>query len=161
LKAINEWDELDDEQAFLDKYGFKPSRQYVLVHGGKRYASKAIVGAAHGYDRPDLGPLTASDFSGGVASSGAASLLETNGFTVESAATNFSLGSWVFKVNPEHFDLARALAVLPTLQWVARQSFKQIRPGDTVRLWQSGREAGVLARGRILTEPAEEGIDPS
>jgi 5-methylcytosine-specific restriction protein A len=62
--AISEFDRIG-RTAFLDKYGFGPAREYMLVDGGNQYDSKAICGAAHGYDLPDLGPLRATDFSGG------------------------------------------------------------------------------------------------
>ena len=51
--------------AFLARYGFHPARIYFLVHDGREYDSKAVVGAAHGYDQPRLGPLKAVAFSGG------------------------------------------------------------------------------------------------
>ena len=41
--------------AFLNRYGFGQARSYFLVRDGKSYDSKAIVGCAHGYARPDLG----------------------------------------------------------------------------------------------------------
>ena len=47
LAALAEHDQLGQDQ-FLDKYGFDRARLYVLVHDGKPYDSKAIVGAAHG-----------------------------------------------------------------------------------------------------------------
>jgi 5-methylcytosine-specific restriction protein A len=65
-QALAEHDELG-EDAFLRKYGFGRAREYVLVHEGKRYASKAIVGAAYGHQHRDRGPLRARDFSGGEA----------------------------------------------------------------------------------------------
>lgn len=64
LAATREADELGRDR-FLQKYGFGESRQYFLRHEGKLYDSKAIIGAAHGFQHPDLGPLTAHDFSGG------------------------------------------------------------------------------------------------
>jgi hypothetical protein len=67
LDAIAEFDRLERNR-FLKKYGFGPSRSYWLVHDGRRYDSKAIIGAAHGYARPDLGPLKAGVFTGGEAS---------------------------------------------------------------------------------------------
>jgi 5-methylcytosine-specific restriction protein B len=80
LKAIEEADTLG-RSAFLDKYGFSPSRKYFLLDEGKRYDSKAIVGAAHGYQYPDLGPLKPSEFSGGEKT--VQRKLEQLGFTVE------------------------------------------------------------------------------
>ena len=64
LAAIREADGLGREQ-FFKKYGFGESRQYFLRYDGNLYDSKAIVGAAHGFQHPDLGPLTSHDFSGG------------------------------------------------------------------------------------------------
>jgi 5-methylcytosine-specific restriction protein B len=64
LSAIAEADALGRE-AFLEKYGFRPSRDYFLEHEGKDYDSKAIVGAAHGFQHPELGPLKPTEFSGG------------------------------------------------------------------------------------------------
>ncbi|SRR5581483_401841 len=49
LAAIDEYDALGQD-GFLAKYGFDRSRSYLLVHDGKAYDSKAIVGAAHGVD---------------------------------------------------------------------------------------------------------------
>ncbi len=62
--ALSEYDDTGQD-AFLSKYGFGPSRSYFLIANGRRYDSKAIVGAAYGFEHPDLGPLRASEFSGG------------------------------------------------------------------------------------------------
>jgi hypothetical protein len=64
FQALAEYDELG-EDAFLTKYGFDRSRTYWLLHNGKRYASKAIFGAAFGYLAPGAQPLKASEFAGG------------------------------------------------------------------------------------------------
>jgi hypothetical protein len=80
LQAAQEFDALGRE-AFLARYGFGKAREYFLVLGGKRYDSKAIMGAAHGYQFPKDGPLQAADFSGGDATVKAK--LEQLGFTVE------------------------------------------------------------------------------
>lgn len=47
LRAIGEYDRLGQD-GFLERYGFDRACQYLLVYGGKRYDSKAIVGVAHG-----------------------------------------------------------------------------------------------------------------
>ena len=65
LQAIEECNQCGRDK-FLEKYGFYKSINIWLVHNGQSYDSKAIVGVAHGYARPDLGPLTSGDFSGGV-----------------------------------------------------------------------------------------------
>jgi hypothetical protein len=64
-KAMEEFDRLGRD-AFLEKYGFGRTREYVLQKDGRSYYSKAIAGAAHGY-LPGRSTLTASEFSGGEA----------------------------------------------------------------------------------------------
>jgi len=83
LDAIAEYDRLGRDR-FLEKYGFGPSRSYWLVHNRKQYDSKAVIGAAHGYARPDLGPMSADEFSGGEAT--VRRKLESLGFQVETRA---------------------------------------------------------------------------
>ncbi len=78
-RAIVEFDRLGRE-AFLARFGFRKARGYFLVRGERRYDSKAVLGVAHGYDRPDIGPLKPQDFSGGDAT--VARRLEDLGFYV-------------------------------------------------------------------------------
>lgn len=77
-KAIEEYDRLGRD-TFLRAYGFRRARHYLLLHEGRPYDSKAIIGAAHGHV-PGQSPLPARDFSGGAAH--AAALLENLGFAV-------------------------------------------------------------------------------
>jgi hypothetical protein len=79
LQAIHEYERLGQD-AFLGKYGFRPARNCLLLHEGERYDSKAIAGAAHGYQYPDRGPLRPGDFNGGAPT---VSALEALGFEVE------------------------------------------------------------------------------
>lgn len=53
------------EPAFLAKYGFEPSRRYLITRDGVSYPSKPILAAAHAVQFPAAGPLTNGDFSGG------------------------------------------------------------------------------------------------
>ncbi len=55
--------------AFLTRYGFGKSRDFLVRNpaNGELCDSKAIVGAAYGYQYPDEGPLKPGDFSGGEA----------------------------------------------------------------------------------------------
>jgi 5-methylcytosine-specific restriction protein A len=62
--AVEEFDDLGRE-AFLRKYGFGPAKAYFLVLNGRKYDSKAIMGAAHGHQHPDQGALKPEQFSGG------------------------------------------------------------------------------------------------
>lgn len=55
--------------AFLKRYGFGKSRDYLVrdPRSGEMCDSKAVVGAAYGYQFPEEGPLKPSDYSGGEA----------------------------------------------------------------------------------------------
>jgi hypothetical protein len=61
---MDEFDVLGEE-AFLKKYGFGHAREYFVRRDNRLYDSKAVVGAAYGYQFPDQGPLKSADFSGG------------------------------------------------------------------------------------------------
>jgi 5-methylcytosine-specific restriction enzyme B len=64
LAAIAEFDEIGQED-FLAKYGFGPSREYVVRWRGRDYDSKALLGAAYVHQFPGAQPLRSGDFSGG------------------------------------------------------------------------------------------------
>ena len=109
LDAIAEFDRLGRD-AFLDKYGFGRARDYFLVVDGREYDSKAIVGAAHGYQFPEDGPLRADTFSGGEAT--VRRKLAELGFTVErssSQAERSTDGYWVLVCNPRKWAIDRFL----------------------------------------------------
>src|SRR5690349_13507559 len=63
-QALDEFDQLGRD-AFLAKYGFGQPREYFVRRGSHLYDSKAIVGAAFGYQHPDRGALRPDEFSGG------------------------------------------------------------------------------------------------
>jgi 5-methylcytosine-specific restriction protein A len=121
LAAIAEYDHLGRE-AFLEKYGFGQARQYVLVHNGKRYDSKAIVGVAYGLLTGNT-PLTASDFSGGEATVGR--LLRRRGFTVEvgEALTADRLVRILSRLPVDRRDGLPALHQPITLLWAFGRAF--------------------------------------
>jgi 5-methylcytosine-specific restriction enzyme MrcB-like protein/EVE domain-containing protein/dynein-related subfamily AAA family protein len=78
-QALEEFDELGRE-AFLTKYGFGRARRYFVRRNGNYYDSKAIVGAAVGFQYPQKGAMPPTDFSGGE--HGAKAKLEELGFEV-------------------------------------------------------------------------------
>lgn len=82
LQAIAEFDERGAED-FLALYGFGPSRGYELVHDGRSYDSKAILGVAHRYATGRL--ATSDEFHSGA--SGAADILRRRGFDVTAPAS--------------------------------------------------------------------------
>ncbi len=78
-QALDEFDELGREP-FLSKYGFGRARRYFIRRNGNYYDSKAVVGAAMGFQDPQRGPLRSDEFSGGE--QGAKAKLEQLGFDV-------------------------------------------------------------------------------
>ena len=78
LRAVGEYDRLG-AAGFFSARGFGPARSYELVIGGRRYPSKAILGAA--YEVATGGRLGSGDFEGGKG--GAVSVLRRLGFEVE------------------------------------------------------------------------------
>src|SRR5690606_32558902 len=94
--------------AFLERYGFGPSRSYLLEIDGKEYDSKAIVGAAHGY-LPGRDPLGRDAFSGGK--DHAAKLLSALGFDVVVRTAGCSLEGIEFRVVPSPSVLRVRLCV--------------------------------------------------
>jgi predicted RNA-binding protein with PUA-like domain len=128
LDAAAEFDRLG-RKAFLAQYGFGPAREYFLLLDGRRYDSKAITGAAHGYQFPELGPMRAEDFSGGEAT--VRRRLAELGFTVESnteSAERAEDGYWVFVCNPRKWAIDRFLASGDN-----RSDTWGIRPSDSGR----------------------------
>ena len=75
-----EFDEIGRD-AFLEKYGFGPAREYVVVEDGREYDSKALLGAAYQHQFRGEEPLRSQDFSGGDETRG---VLEHLGFAVGS-----------------------------------------------------------------------------
>jgi 5-methylcytosine-specific restriction enzyme A len=63
LKTMQEYDELGG-QAFLDLYGYKEARKYLILHDGKEYDSKAIAGVAHKHRHGR--PLANGELTGGL-----------------------------------------------------------------------------------------------
>jgi len=128
VRALAEYDRIGQEE-FLAKYGFRAARVCYLVHDGKRYDSKALLGAAYGFQFPAEGPLRPADFSGGDATVGR--VLARLGFKVETdiepvplpdqrdGAGESEVGAssappdpavvssrtWIFQANPNVFDI--------------------------------------------------------
>jgi hypothetical protein len=80
LRAIELLD--DPTQAeFFDSLHFKPTTQYRLVHLGRLYDSKAVVGVAHGVATGQF--WTSDDLYGDVGPGAAAWALRKLGFFVD------------------------------------------------------------------------------
>lgn len=61
--------------------------------------------------------------------------------------------SWIFQSNPKYYDIIEALKQLDDFCWSVNQHKNKIRKGDRVYLWVSGKQAGVVAQGTILSDP--------
>ncbi len=83
LQAIAEFDELGQSE-FLRRRRFAEARNFRLVHEGRFYDSKAIVGVAHGYATGRF--VDSSEFSGGLAT--VADCLRGLGFVVDHGGKN-------------------------------------------------------------------------
>lgn len=81
LQALAECDARGTEE-FLRVYGFTPSPSYPLLHEGRSYDSKAILGVAHRFATGRL--ATADDFHGGMQD--AVAILRKRGFEVSEPA---------------------------------------------------------------------------
>jgi len=123
MDAMDEYDRLGQDE-FLGKYGFDRARSYLLIHNGKAYDSKAVVGVAHGF-LPGERALSARDFSGGEATVGR--LLRGLGFTVQVGdLTAGNLVRLLTRLNVYRSDGLPALYQPITLLW----AFARARRGE-------------------------------
>ncbi len=140
LKAVEEFDGIGRE-SFLEKYGFWKAKEFFLDYKGKQYDSKAIVGAAHGYEFPDEGPLTSRDFGGGTS---VKLKLESLGFKVQSNGP---------ESQPIEIDEAReaSISLERDLEGFLAANLQKLEPG--LRLYRangsSGRQVDAEEAGRI------------
>jgi hypothetical protein len=152
VAAIHEFDKLG-RQTFLQKYGFGPARSYYLLYRGGRYDSKAIIGAAHAYQYPDIGPLTAHDFSGGEKT--VATKLRSLGFEVShSGFEKRAPMAWAFCANPKRYRIREAVRHLEIDYWTIGDS--DVRAGDCAIIWQtldSDGNRGIVAFAEVLGDP--------
>jgi MoxR-like ATPase len=155
-QAMEEYDQAG-AAAFHAKYGFSDAIDYFLVADGRSYPSKAILAAAQSYEHPELGPAR-NEFSGGQP---VKQRLEQMGFTVLSRGRASEAGNaWLFQANPRYYDIDRALTAAPVVTWTLRQYKDDVQVGDRVYVWKSGREGGVVARGRVVSSPEVRGPNP-
>jgi predicted RNA-binding protein with PUA-like domain len=60
---------------------------------------------------------------------------------------------WFLQSNPKHYDIDAALNTLDRIWWRVPQYTNEIHSGDVAVLWRSGKEAGIVGIGRIVSEP--------
>ncbi len=67
--------------------------------------------------------------------------------------------AWTFQANPNIYDIDRAVRELNQIEWTVRQNRKRVHAGDRAYVWRSGPQAGVIATGRVATEPTDSPPD--
>jgi hypothetical protein len=152
--ALDEFDNLGRD-GFLAKYGFGPARSYFLVRNRRLYDSKAIFGAAYGFQYPDEGPLRAQGFSGGDRT--VAHRLRALGFDVRNTASEGSRSYWALVADPAVCRIDEAVRSLEMDLWTTGRS--AVSAGDRVAIWRAaGRDGrrGVVAFAEVLTDPEEQ-----
>jgi 5-methylcytosine-specific restriction protein A len=102
LKAIAEFDKIGQD-ASLSKYGYGRARSYALIHEGRQYDSKAIVGAAFGHQFGT--PLSPSDFKGGKGT--VRPKFESLGFRVVAVRLDDKSSAFAEEVSPSHWEGSR------------------------------------------------------
>ena len=65
-----------------------------------------------------------------------------------------SESSWIFQANPDIFDIDEAIGELTEITWKVNRYKDRVHAGDIVYFWKSGENAGIVAVGKILSEPA-------
>jgi predicted RNA-binding protein with PUA-like domain len=61
--------------------------------------------------------------------------------------------AWIFQANPDVYDLARAVKKLKIDTFLANQHANEIKTGDRVYLWQSGKQSGIVGLAEVIEEP--------
>ncbi len=63
---------------------------------------------------------------------------------------------WIFKCNPEKYRIADRLTdPNPSLTWTVSRYREEIAPGDTIFIWETGRDRGIRAVLRAESVPQE------
>lgn len=144
LAAMAEFDQMGRE-AFLAKYGFGSSREYVVVENGRQYDSKALLGAAYSHQFDGRARLRSADFSGGDETR---RVLERLGFQVRSIADD----------EPESAE-PPALGLQDGIEQILGE-YGQARSGQFGStapvlgdLRKPDRSVQHIARGRVAADP--------
>ena len=165
LQAIEECDQLGREE-FRKKYGFRESKNFVLLHDGKEYDSKAIVGIAYGHENLSHGPRQANEFSGGEAT--VRKWLETLGFQIK--VIGREVNAYILTWNPtkwtwEDFDrvVEKSQSGEVVVESWSTGNNRSIQPGDRVFLLRQSSERGLIGAGystsEVYTGPHWDGSD--
>lgn len=163
LAAVAEFDRMGRAD-FLKKYGYREAVSYFLLHEGRRYDTKPIIGSAFGHQHR-LPPLANDEFSGGKAAVQKA--LSRMGFQVETTKelarprrgvssedrTRQIGGQFAILATPNVYDIERAIHTLKFDTWALPSG--SVRIGEKIIVWKAqGRSErrGVVALGEVIEE---------
>ncbi len=62
--------------------------------------------------------------------------------------------AWLLQANPDRYDIDSALKSIDTIHWRLPQYSSDVNAGDIALIWRSGTDAGIVAVGRISSEPS-------
>lgn len=153
-RAAREYDRLGRD-AFLARYGFGRSTEYLVEVDGRLYDSKALLGAAHQWASPDRRPLPHSAFSGGCTA--AVRFLEGLGFAVHRVSDDALDVGRSAPAGPEAENAAVARAYV--LTWNPHQFPWADLPSDLARVragsvaewdWSAGNTRTIPVGARVF-----------
>ncbi|MDP9314434.1 MAG: EVE domain-containing protein, partial [Chloroflexota bacterium] len=145
-KLIEAMEHFDQEQRATSNWDTSPKYRYAIEHNGNRYPVKKIIGLATG--------VSLNTFSGGDEAN---HYVERRGLKVVRLHEN---GAYIFQSNPSYYDLPGAVNALREINWDVNRYVDSIHPGDTVYLWESGDNAGIVAVAHVTSHPGPLGAAP-
>jgi 5-methylcytosine-specific restriction enzyme B len=90
------------------------------------------------------------------------SLEETDKTAMDLSKTDLDMNYWIFQANPKLYDLVGAANELKELSWRINRYKENIHVGDIIYFWEAGKDAGIVAVGKIssihaaISTPDEE-----
>lgn len=61
--------------------------------------------------------------------------------------------TWILQSNPKLYDIDASLRTRSLIYWRVPQFFEQLKAGDRALIWRSGKQAGVVGWGVLLSDP--------
>ncbi len=127
----------NERKTFLEKVGIECKEIPVsqLVNIADKYQSTFLDTKKHESEDLDLSVIQSTD----------------------SDSTSDEITTWIFQANPKEYDILNALSdeKLNKRHWYVGQHKKRIKKGHIALIWMSGKEGGVYAIAKILSDPKE------
>lgn len=67
---------------------------------------------------------------------------------------------WIFQSNPNYFDIVGAINEYQTMYFTVSRYKNEIKPGDNVFMWASGKDAGIYGLAKVINEPYKQEFLP-